>query len=337
MVLKSLSKFFGKKLLIIAHSGADVDAMASAGAIYFSLRKKIQIKIGVPDHVNLNAKKLCESLGIKYEINPLLKNFDCVLCVDFSSSEMLGSMKKDFDFFTGEKFVIDHHDKKKPRLVPENNFVIRETAVSSTEIVYELLKSTNGATISKKAYACIAAGIISDSAGFMVADHNTFSIMADSLKGAGMSYYKVASLFYLPKDISESIAMLKAAKRARFFRSSNVLIAISQIGSFEADAASGLIKLGATVAFCGYAEKSKIRVSGRVNNNWLKENNFDLAKDVFQKLALKFGGAGGGHSGAAGFNGNGEEVESVLLECVRLVHSFVLNKFKGAKLSELVD
>jgi nanoRNase/pAp phosphatase (c-di-AMP/oligoRNAs hydrolase) len=246
-------------------------------------------------------------------------------------------MKKDFDFFTGEKFVIDHHDKKKPRLVPENNFVIRETAVSSTEIVYELLKSTNGATISKKAYACIAAGIISDSAGFMVADHNTFSIMADSLKGAGMSYYKVASLFYLPKDISESIAMLKAAKRARFFRSSNVLIAISQIGSFEADAASGLIKLGATVAFCGYAEKSKIRVSGRVNNNWLKENNFDLAKDVFQKLALKFGGAGGGHSGAAGFNGNGEEVESVLLECVRLVHSFVLNKFKGAKLSELVD
>ncbi|MFH1544858.1 MAG: DHH family phosphoesterase [archaeon] len=34
----------GKKILIMPHAGADVDAIASAGALFLALKKKIQAK-----------------------------------------------------------------------------------------------------------------------------------------------------------------------------------------------------------------------------------------------------------------------------------------------------
>ncbi|MCR4335424.1 MAG: DHH family phosphoesterase [archaeon] len=328
MPLNNLSPLFGKKLLILTHAGADVDSLASAAAIYFSLKEKSKITIGVPDHLNLNAKALTKQLKIPYKINPSFEGFDALLCVDFNKSKMLGSLQKNFFSYKGEKFLIDHHSEEKEIMAPKNNVFASKKAISTTELVYQLLKKTK-VKIPKNAYACIASGIITDSASFHIADHVTFKIMAEVMEKAELSYRGLVDLFSTEIDFSQKIAALKAAKRVRIFKSANAIIAISDVGAFEADAANALIRIGANVAFCGFAEKGTIRISGRVNNSWMNKNKFDLARDVFNKLENYFPGEGGGHQGAAGFNGKGDDVIPLLLKCVDLTHKFISKKEKA--------
>lgn len=333
-MLRSLSALFNKKVLLLTHAGCDIDSLGSAAAIRFSLKGKAKISICVPDNLNVYSKKLAENLQIPYKINAPLKGFDAVVCLDFNRPAMLGSMRKEFESFGGEKYLIDHHRKEAEGFVAEKNSCVVDRAISTTELVYDLLKETLGLKIPKKAYACIAAGIITDSASFSVADFETFDIMAQVMRGAQMTYSEITALFYLKKDLSEKIASLKAARRCRIFSSGGAIIAISEVGAFEADAAASLVRIGADVAFCGYADKGKIRVSGRANNNWLKENKFDLTKDVFAKLDAFFAGSGGGHAGAAGFTGEGEEAMPVLQKCAELVNEFLAIKKNGQRLKE---
>jgi len=328
MPLSTFSPLFGKRVLLLTHAGADVDSIASAAAIHFSLKGKSKTTIGVPEHLNLNAKALAKKLKIPYKINPRFTEFDAIMCLDFNKSKMLGSLQQQFLDFNKEKFLVDHHSEEKEVMAPKKNISASKKAISTTELVYQLLKKTR-VKIPTNAYACIASGIITDSASFRIADHNTFRIMADVMEKAGMSYRGLVDLFAVEIDFSQKIAALKAAKRARIFKSGKAIIAISDVGAFEADAASALIRLGANVAFCGFAEKGLVRVSGRVNNSWMRRKKFDLAKDVFNKLENHFPGEGGGHPGAAGFNGKGYEIELVLLKCVDLTHNFISKKQKA--------
>ena len=333
MPLTTLSGLFKKKVLILTHAGCDVDAIASAAAILFSLKNKSKIVIGVPEHLNINAKALATKLKIPFKINPSFDGFDCVLCVDFNKSKMLGSMQKDFLSFKGEKFLIDHHSHESEIMASQKNILSKKDAISTTELVYGLLKKSN-LKIPRDAYACLAAGIITDSCSFHVADHNTFRIMGEVMEKAKMRYSSLVELFSVERDISQKIASLKAAKRVRIFKSGKELIVFSEVGAFEADAAMALIRIGADVSFCGYAENGKIRISGRANNFWLNKTKFDLARDVFNKLEAYFPGEGGGHAGASGFNGTGKTVEKHFLKCVELTHKFILTKEKNAKLKE---
>ncbi len=325
MSFSSFSSFFKKKVLFLTHSGCDIDALASAAAIYFSLSKKIKITIGIPDHMNLQANKLAKNLEIPFAINPQFSGFDAVVCLDFNESAMLGSMREKFLEFRGVKYLIDHHRSGKEKITRANNTCSRKDAISTTEIVHDMLKATK-VKIPKKAYECIAAGIISDSASFTIADHETFYIMAEVMQKANAPYSTILSRFSVGRDFSEKVACLKAAKRCRIFRSGETVIAISDIGAFEASAAGALVRAGADVAICGYSEKGEIRISGRVNNYWMRENGFDLARDCFVRLGSFFDGNGGGHPGAAGFNGKGNSVEAHLLKCVDLVHDFGVRK-----------
>jgi len=333
MPLSTLSQLFNKRVLILTHKGADVDAIASAAAIQFSLKGKSKITIGVPDHLNLNAKALTKKLKISYKINPSFKGFDVVLSLDFNKSKMLGSIQKQFLEFEGKKFLVDHHSEEDEKIASQKNSRVQKNAISTTELVYFLLKKTR-VKIPKKAYACIAAGIITDSASFHVADHKTFSIMGEVMKKSGMNYSSLVDLFKVEVDFSQQVASLKAAKRARIFKSGSAIIVASDVGAFEADAASALIRVGATVSFCGYSEENKIRISGRANNYWMNKKKFDLARDVFNRLEDFFSGEGGGHAGASGFNGSGKEVWPVLLKCVDLTNEFVKKKEKSSSLKE---
>jgi len=333
MPLKSFSPLFGKRVLILTHAGADVDAIASAAAIHFSLKGKTKTTILVPEHLNLNAKALAKKIQIPYSFEADFSKFDSVLCLDFNKSKMLGNMQEKFLSFKGEKFIIDHHSEEKEKMATEKNSLINKNAISTTEIVYQLLKKTK-VKIPKNALQCIASGIITDSSSFLIADHNTFRIMAEVMENAKTNYSDLVVLFRTEKDISEKIAALKAARRVRIYKSGKALIATSEVGSFEAEAANALIRVGADVSFCGYAEENKVRISGRVNNTWLNRNKFDLARDVFNKLENFFPGEGGGHAGASGFNGTGDSIEKHFEKCVQLVHEFNLKKDKKAQFKE---
>ncbi len=330
-------KIFGKikknsRILILTHTGCDVDAFASAGAIYFSLKHRFRITIGVPDHLNVYAKALAQKLQIPFTINPRsMENFDCLLLVDFNSYKMLGSMEQSVRECKKNIFLIDHHSKSADKIT--KNSIILPEAVASAEIVFELLEKEK-IKIPPKAAACIAAGITADSAGFMVADHETFALMAKAMRAAKKPFSEINSLFQVEEGFSEKVAKLKAAKRVRIFKVNNFIVATTRVGCFEADAATALARLGADIAFAGDLEEHNLKISGRARSEFVRQNGFDLAKHVFEPLEKYFSGSGGGHAGAAAFTGTADSIEAVLQKCLELTQEFAKSKFGNADTKE---
>jgi len=316
------------KIALFTHSGADVDAFASASSLYFALKPKFNAKIIVPDHISLNAKILAQKTKTPYAINAnSLSEFNALIIVDLNSTEMLGSMKEKVLSFKGPILLLDHHTKTFS-LPKTKNFhcIIDSKRVSSTEIVFLLLKES-GIKLNSRIASLLAAGIITDSAGFHVADSDTFSSMAELMKKSKKNFAELMQLFESKPEPSQRIAKLKAAKRARIYKAGEFIIVTAEIGAFEADAAAVLTRLGADLAFAGKAEKGLIRLSARANSSFLLKTGIDLAKDIFSKLDEKFEGNSGGHAGAAGFNGKGESIEQVFSECLALLKEFL--KLKG--------
>ncbi len=331
-----LASCSGKPVMILTHAGADVDALGSAGALYFSLRKKSKPAIGIPEHLSLNAKKLASNLGIPYTLNPPnLNEYERLIVVDLNSGSMLGRLARDVKGFRGSVLVIDHHDRSGEKIAGSEIDFIDESSVSSAELVYSLLKKAR-IPIPANAATCIAAGIITDSANFLVADSNTFLVMADVMERSKKTYVDIISLFSLERDISEKIAALKAAKRCRIFGSAGRVITTTDVGAFEAGAATMLVKIGADVAFAGYIENSEAKISARANNSFVRHSGFDLPKHVFKRLSAEVQGSGGGHAAAAAFNSKADSIEPLLEKCAKFTHEFLrsLPGHSGAKLKE---
>lgn len=316
----------GKKIIIMPHAGADVDAIASAGALFLALKKKFKPKIIVPEHISLDAKALAEKLSIPFEVNTdKIDSFDGIILVDLNSEEMLGSMKEAVLSSKKPVFLIDHHLKPKKLFILENFSLINENRVSSTEIVFELLKENNF-PIDSKISSLLACGIITDSAGFTVADPKTFFVMSLLLKKSKRSFFELKQLFFVPMDESQRIAKLKAAKRLNMLKLGKHLIVTTKVGSFEADAASALIRLGASLAFAGNSDKGRIRISARANNSFVNETGIDLVKDVLSGIEKEFKGNSGGHRAAAAFNGKGKEIDTPLKRCIELTENYFKKK-----------
>ena len=101
MGFPKLSFFEKKKTLLLCHVGADIDSVSSAAAIYFSFRNKSGKQIGIPEHLNSEAKALCERLSIPFTINPVPDEFECIICFDFSSYDMAGKLSDSLKNFSG--------------------------------------------------------------------------------------------------------------------------------------------------------------------------------------------------------------------------------------------
>jgi len=330
-LIPSPSFFKNKKLLILTHAGSDLDAIASAGAIYFSLNKKPVI--GAIDHINQQAKSFAKKLSIPYSVNPSLKGFDAILAVDFNSIDLAGSLKEKLLLQKEKIFVIDHHSKGKKTIAFAKNSWIERSASSASELVFEWLKK-NHALIPKKSALCIAAGILTDSNNFITAKAKTFGVMQTCLQTSGTNFSDITSLVKEREDTGEKIAKLKAAKRAKIYCLGKYIIVSTDIGAFGAEAAETLIQEGADVVFAGDLEKGSLQLSGRASPEILKETSLDLSEHIFQPLGNYFKGSGGGHAGAAGFNGFADSLEQVFQRALQLLESFLKKKNPSIKLKE---
>src|SRR3989339_323931 len=138
-LLKSLISKGGKQILLITHKGADVDAIASAGAFYFLLSPRNKARIAVPDHINLNAKAFAQNLKLPFSINESFNAdfFDYIFIFDCSSREMLSSYA---DFLMLEKtFVIDHHT---PAERLRGNSLVEAKEISTCSVIYKILRGS---------------------------------------------------------------------------------------------------------------------------------------------------------------------------------------------------
>src|SRR3989344_2740277 len=143
-VLGFLSGMLHKRVLVLTHSAADIDAIASAGALYFTFRKNSSISIGIPEHINTNAKLLAKSLKIPYAMNPgNFGNYDCIILVDFNSREMLGNLQGALETYAKPTLLIDHHNPDADRITKPELSIIRPECISTTEAIYDLLKLAN--------------------------------------------------------------------------------------------------------------------------------------------------------------------------------------------------
>ena len=333
-MLPNLSSFKKKKILLLTHSGADVDALASGAAIFLSLKKNNSVSIGIPDHISLHAKAFAENIGLPYSLNPQMKNFGIVFFLDFNEWQMLETMEKEAREFKGQKFLIDHHAKNNERLAPEKNSLADAKRISTTELVFDWIKKSKFPITSKIA-SCIAAGIIEDSAHFLVADSKTFSIMSECLEKSDKTYQELFLLFHTQRIPSRRIALLKAAQRANIFEAGEFILVSSHVSAFEGEAATALIRAGADISFVGYLEKGEIKISARANKYATEKTGIDLAKNIMQRLSEFFPGTGGGHASAAGFNGKAENIEEPLQKCIDLTTGFLKAKNPALEIKKI--
>lgn len=323
----SLSIHGGKNLLVLVHKGADIDAIASAGAFYFLFSKKNAIKIVVPEHISISAKSFASKTGIPFSVGERVdyKKFDYVIVFDCSSNEMLPGYEEALRL--DNLLVIDHHSSLREG---EKNFFVQPKEVSSAIVLYKLLCRAK-IIVDEKAACLLAAGIITDSAGFSTADHLVFSVLARLLKKANMPYAHVTELFRVEKDLSQKICALKAAKRCTIYNSFDFLIVTTEVGSFEAEAASALVRLGSDISFAAGVQKGNLILSARASQSFIEKNNFDIARHIFPSLEKQFGGKGGGHPAAASFNASAVDTYAVLQQCVRQTHMFLEDLHKKKK------
>ncbi|MFH0714630.1 MAG: DHH family phosphoesterase [Candidatus Diapherotrites archaeon] len=310
-------KIAKKKVLLLGHAGTDVDSFASAACLKLFLDKQCTATIGVPEHINQSAESLASNLDISFQYNPTLSEYDALIVLDCSSPNRFGKLEKEFNQFKGPIAWIDHHAPQNLKKKVET--FVDEKAISSTEVVFQLLKKQK-AKLSPVQASLLLAGIVTDSSSFLVADANTFRIVAELLPDCKRSYAEVLDLFHVRKDVSEKIASLKAAQRSQLYKSSTHVMAFAEIGSFEATAAVILVRTGADVAFAGFGGEGECRISARASHAFLKQTELHLFKDVLNPVALKLGGNAGGHAGAAGMHVPVDDIQSVfdsLLEQVR--------------------
>ncbi|MEK6973258.1 MAG: DHH family phosphoesterase [archaeon] len=312
------SSIYGKKVLLLIHRSADVDALSSSASLYLILKDKCDVSIGIPDSINSEAKNLAKLYSIPYLINPDLSAFDKIILLDLNSLDMLGSLSDSFANSKAEKFIIDHHEYSK-EIVPRANAFIDADAISTSTILFNIFNA-NKISYDKNVAQLLLCGIITDSGNFYHADKETFIDVYELLSKSEKSYSEMLNLLSLEHHYSEKIARLKAMCRLSIFRVNEYIIVFSHIGSFSADIAQLFIKIGADVSIVfSEISKTELVLSARANIPIQQKESFDLVHDVIEPLQKRFSGRGGGHSGAAAFecNGNLEDVRSSCLELIK--------------------
>ncbi len=282
--LQFLAKYEGKKIAIATHNRADADALSSAFAISKAVPGSV---VCTSEEMNEGAKMLAARLGI--EVSELEKldrgEYAGLVVTDTSAYTLLPGAR-------GWKIlcIIDHHRTDGKDMSGEFE-IIEPGSPSAAEIVAGIVPS-----VGKDAAFALCVGIIADGARFKSARANTFETLARLMRIAGAEYSDLLS-YAEPEPKQESkTAVLSAMKRVEWVYAAGYVIATTEVGSNESEAAS-LISEAADVAFVAkWKEREKeTRISARARRGVRVPLNL-----VMGEVGKSLGGAGGGHAKAAG-------------------------------------
>ena len=281
---------FSKDVLLTTHRNADPDGLACLVAIreHFGGGKILLESISKP------GKEFMRKLGVDYEVGEKIPDASGTIVVDCLSLSQTGLDVKSLRKPIG---MIDHHFSTERGA----DHVIVEERPSCAEIVAEMVKLT---PLSKKA---LLAGIVSDTGFFRFAVSETFSVAAKLSKDVPID--EASDLVFTSFGKDEKLAMLKSAKRLSI-ESEGPIIVTSEVGSYEAEAASSLVRLGADIAIVNSKRKDFCRVSIRS-----RDVGIHFGK-LFEKFAKEHGGEGGGHDCAASMS-TPEDCSKELLDAVK--------------------
>ncbi len=293
----SLRRF--DKILYLCHRNADPDALGSG----YALQKAFGGDLGAVEDLSRAGRSLISALGADVIMNPPVDGYDLVVIVDASVGLQIGNPT------LSRYAVVDHHLDK--GLLPGAEFYIQRSATSTAEIVWTILLDSEVKVTEDMALGLLV-GTISDTGRFRRASPDTLRAAAGMLD-AGAGYDQALEILSrVPSEISQRIAVLKAATRAQVERAGDWLLATTEINAFEGYSAMALVNLGADVAFAAGKHNGTTRVSGRSNREAVRAG-LDLS-EIMRSVAKEARGEGGGHRAAAALEAEGEP-KALLLEC----------------------
>ena len=279
-----LSKYSGKKIAIVTHNKADVDAISSAYAISRAIPDSV---ICTNEEMRQGAKMLAEKLGIKVQSLDSLKkqDYEGLVVVD-TSTYVLTPEAKGWRIL----LILDHHQNSGKDMDGEFE-IIESDSPSTAEMCARLLPE-----ISKEVAFGLCVGIIADAARFKAARAATFETLGRLMRLCGGDYGEMLSYAEPEPVIEAKLAMVNCIKKMDYVYAAGYVIATSEASSNESDAAS-LISEAADVAFVAKWKdrEQETRISARARPS-VKVSLSDVMKEAGEAL----GGAGGGHAKAAG-------------------------------------
>jgi nanoRNase/pAp phosphatase (c-di-AMP/oligoRNAs hydrolase) len=288
-----------KNVAILCHRHADADAYLSAYVISFIIRKTMpeaKVSIVVPDGMSSLTKKLAESFPHPQAELDERSDYDLMIAVDIGHVELLGDWKEKLRKSAGVKILIDHHPPQ--RDFPYDESLVDTESSSTAELVYNLSKQLAIEIDSDVAQALLLA-ILFDSQHLSIAGPRTLRVVLELIDN-GANLDKARALLRSTPDYGEVIAKLKAAKRLKIYRSHGWVIAVSTVGSFQANVARSLIQLGADIALVVGSLDTEVKGSLRANQRFQTATGIHLGTQIAEKISRERG-FGGGHPTAASF------------------------------------
>ncbi len=331
--MRELARFISenreKPVLLVLHSQADADTVASAIALseYFT-----NAKICTPDEIDSEGKRIRNYFKSEIQkFESLSFSPEALIILDTNSEAFLTRMLDYVRNFKGPVVVLDHHSIH-PDAIKATHSLIENSASSTCELVYEIFRELNFA-ISRRTAEALLTGIVFDSAEFRAATTRTIEITAYLLKRTKMTLAQFFALAEPRPKADQRIALLKAFARATSIRAGDFVIATSEASTYEAAIAEELVLLGADFAFVAQETRNELRISARCLPSHVSDYGIDLAA-IMDEVGKAIGGTGGGHPAAAGVDSSraGRTKEALSL-CVELVK----RQLKAASMKRIAE
>ena len=296
-----------RAIAIKTHENADADAIGSSLALKMVIGQLGREAVVIaPDSISKLGRVLANEVGEDVLTEGPPSPLDLIIYVDSRpTTESLSD---------GRLAVIDHHQGE---LEVETSYsFIDPTFGSTAEMVYEFvsyLVSRKKITLSGDIGRLLLWGIIADTGGLRLALKPTLERIIGITEVTGVELRDAYALMRTPPDPSLRMACLKGASRLKIMRRGDVLVATTEVSSFQGDVANALVHLGSDVAFAGGGKTKVINVSARARTQ-VVDAGLNLA-EVMGTVAGRVDGKGGGHAGAAALRGHGN-VQEILDMCV---------------------
>ena len=306
-------------MLLLCHHNADPDSVCAAYAAQELVRRldpSAVAEIVLSGGASALSRRIIGELGIATSDCTSAADADALVVLDAATLTQLDDWGEIVASAGVPRVFIDHHSPH-PEISSIASIYLADEAASSTcEIVHRLYEGY-GLTPSASAARALLVGIAYDSRHFSIGTARTFA-SASRLLEVGGPMMEVTALLTSETVRSESIAKLKAAQRMQLHMVGGWTIATTHVSSYQASAARALIGLGADVSVVAGRGEGELRASMRATNRFHRETSIHLGRDVAMALGEEFGGAGSGHSTAAGVNCEGS-IRAVLLRAVELI------------------
>jgi phosphoesterase RecJ-like protein len=296
-----------ERILIISHIRPDGDAVGSLlglGIILEDLGKDVDLVLedGVPlvfGHLTGFEKVLKQASGV----------YDLIIVVDSSDIDRIGDVLDDY----GDPDInIDHHPTN-TQFATLN--IVREEAVATTEIIYDLVLALDY-PINLPAAEALLTGLLTDSLGFRTSNTTSRTLrIAAELQEIGANLpqlYRKAMFERSYEAVSywgKGLGRIQREERLAWtYLSLKDRAEVDYPGRDDADLVNILTRIQDIDICVVFVEQR----NGTVKVSWRSKPGFDVSK-----IASQFGG--GGHKPAAGADipGNLEQVQADVLEATR--------------------